>query len=204
MKWIQRQTKVEAFKTSDKGEALILECNEDKDGKWSPMTRFAQLFLEDAATRDNVLPVFLWVHGIRTYNPREGCALMMAKVLNNGFDPNIVIPDKFGRPIQMLASFLTSHRRRSPIWIVIDSIGLYDDAPPEFAPQWQILCQRLLDTTRSNPPDLKPVKLLFVNPVESKVVNKIKKSHPDVLVLKCPTVDEFREEYPDGKMPPLQ
>ena len=201
VKWIQQQPKIEAFKTSDKGEALILECNEEKDGRWSPLTRFGQLILEDAVTRENVLPIFLWAHGIRTYSPGEITVLMMAKILNEGFDPYLTVP-KAGRSIQWLAAMLASHRRKSPIWIVIDSLGLYDDAPPEFASEYQLLCQRLIDMTKSNPPDSKPVKLLLINPLKSKVVNKIKKSNPGVLILNCPTVDEFREEFSDGKMPP--
>jgi hypothetical protein len=185
VKWIQRHPKIEAFKTSDKSEVLILECFEFKEAKWSPMTRFAQLYMEDVVTRENALPIFLWAHGIRAYIPREAITLMMAKILNEGFDPNLAIPSNASRPIQMLAALVTSHRRVSPISIVIDSIGLFDDHPEYakgFAKDWQALCQRFIDMTKSNAPDLKPVKLLLVNPVESKAATR---SRGSILAFWC-------------------
>lgn len=194
VEWIQRQPKVVAFKASNKSEALILECDEGNEGHISPMTRVAQLYCEHLAKYENVLPIYYWAHGLRTYNPFEAVAWMSGKVLLEGFDPYVAVPAKpDGRPIGMLANLIESHRRRTPVIVVMDSLGLYDDAP-DFAKDWRLTVQRFVDMAKSNKPDLKPFKLLIINPMKSKVINKIRKANPEVLVMNCPTVK--------GSMPP--
>ena len=159
----------------------------------SPLSRFAQLYCEEFIALHNGLPIFYWTPGTRWYNPQEATAWMIAKVLLEGFDPHLTCVPTEGSRCMLLNTFidiLNSHRRWVSVAVILDSLGLYDDAPWA-EKKWRIIVQRLLDCSKATDPELKPIKFLIVNPLPSKIIQRVMRSNGNIECLRCPNIKEF-------------
>ena len=204
--WISQQTESRIFFDSPSNQILIMECFDLADGNSSPMVKCAYENLAQARENHGIHSVGMFGPGMRSYDhAREALTNLTARILLDGFDVDVKIPDtepgSMTTSPELIKGFIMSHLRVSDVTVALTGMGIFE-YDEESVSQWYELCKGLIGLVNTPLPGLKTIKLLLINPQESEAVNRIKVEFPNIPILQVLTGPEFRQRFPNGKLPP--
>lgn len=179
----------------------MLECYEPDDGTTSPIYAAAQMIMDKMSKRGKIP---LAVNGLmnQEHSPGDALSILGARLVMTSTDPNMKIPteeelkkSKGRNPQALFMGFLMSQLRVSEVTVVLMALN-FREKSKEVVKAWVGICNALIKQAKMNISGLKPLRLILADAHQSVVMKQIKEEHEDLLVLTCPTGEQYCQQNP--------
>lgn len=197
LQWILAQSEAREFWQEISGQSLIMECFDPDDGDSSPLTYYAVMLGETLDKKGSGYSTQLYGPQVQQLKPADCLLYLIGRIIADGFDPDVKLPDTVSNPQALFSTLLMSHLRVGPLLLILNGIGALEK-DKDSVDEWVKICRGFVTLTRNQMPKTWPMKLLIVNTERSEAIEQIKEEFADIPILQCPTGAQFPMMSLDG------